>query len=418
MTHIPQIEVGSIMTREERIHSWKNRVRELPKQSQDELLFEFYRVLENSVPDSENNVPSGMEHCRPPHQRTTKHALAEVCATAYGGGTFIALEVSENLEGFPLSFWIIKVLSSERCAAQQIFPEEEQLKRLRQHDVLLLNYGCKDEAWFWQRGNEALWIATEFLLILPEQETVKVIQERNTTWKEFCGELPKGQAGESLFIFLRVNDGWMIDPTPRESFTFDPGVPLFLRAMPKTLAKVCARTYGGGSFVAVEISESRDGHALSYWIIRVKSRDLYASKQVAFDDEKLKAMRQPIYGLQLNTWQSLDQRKPFDQVPDRRYAYFEQWLTEASFAAHELKSLSIPEKRKRKGSRKVTRGRPTDPGLDYVRKELEEGASPKQLKSKLIEKGLASNADEAEKMVKNGSRKNQLERQKKKNKQN
>lgn len=350
------------MTRSERVDSWKKRVRELPKQHPDELLFEFYRLhgVSMTETDSDSQFPSAFEFCRTPHQRATKDNLAEVCATAYGGGVFIALEVGESLEGFPRSYWLVGIFSDDMKFAQPIFPGEEQLNKLRPKDIVLPNYGGKDETWFWQRGNEVNWLATEFLPKAPKLnlETIKKIQEKNEIWIELNKPVSEGRPGESLFLFLRVNDGWMIEPNPRDSFDLDPCTPLLRWATPRTLAKACVR-YGGGSFVAVEISESRDGHALSYWVIRVKDRDHHVSKQVVFDDEKLIAMRQPLDGLQLNTWQSLDQRKPFDQAPDRRYAYFGQWLTEAAFAAHSLSQLPNFETKRQKRktiARKITTG--------------------------------------------------------------
>ncbi|HMV86808.1 MAG TPA: hypothetical protein PLD20_17930 [Blastocatellia bacterium] len=163
------------MNRYERVYAMKERVKSLPKKP-GQRLFEFYRVL--SATGNDELTVSAVERCHPLHQyvQATPAMLEAACATAYGAGGFVALEVGDSLEGWPLSFWAIRVLSAERRRAIQVSPGKDLLELCRkrnENQVLLPNYGCKDEAWFFQRGLEATWVAMKFLPQMPVPDCQK-----------------------------------------------------------------------------------------------------------------------------------------------------------------------------------------------------------------------------------------------------
>lgn len=167
-------------------------------------LFEFYKVLDNSITETKSQSIT-TEPCDPRHQRTTARTLPK-CAETYGVGNFVALEVGANSEGLPqglpLSYWVIKVRPMKRRAFREVCLTDNELRACRQvqfpvpasADDLererasallagetipeggqLFKFESRefwaagfDDNYRWQRHTEAAFVAERFLKSLPD----------------------------------------------------------------------------------------------------------------------------------------------------------------------------------------------------------------------------------------------------------
>ena len=95
-------------------------------QETSEKFFELYRVLK----------PYEVDHCGL-EKVTAYDDLKKICAENFGAGSYIALEVGKSKQnnpfdrGYPLSYWGIKVLSTEYQICQRIHPSQKNLERVR-----------------------------------------------------------------------------------------------------------------------------------------------------------------------------------------------------------------------------------------------------------------------------------------------
>jgi hypothetical protein len=169
----------------------KSRTSQAMTTKKREKLFEFYRVLDNSITDTkgEGHV---VELCKLPHRRAITTRLSAICAQAYGAGSFVALEIAENFEGLPLSYWVIKIKSIERHSQKEVSLDDQQLRNYRQFyhlastedgEALTLDGGRPFWAAVmpkianmnpdsWQRGAEAA-LASQHLKSLSDPEPKK-----------------------------------------------------------------------------------------------------------------------------------------------------------------------------------------------------------------------------------------------------
>ena len=103
--------------------STKGRIVKKP----NKMWFEIWRVikpLSASTPFEGNASPRELI--------TTPNGLSQECANIFGGGNYVALQVSESYEGYPLSHWVIKVRSLEMHNSLKVSLDKKRLDRIRQ----------------------------------------------------------------------------------------------------------------------------------------------------------------------------------------------------------------------------------------------------------------------------------------------
>jgi hypothetical protein len=93
------------------------------------MFFQVWRVLTPLVLPNWDSF-DGYNSSKP--FATTEKKLSEVCAWKEGGGDYVAFQLSESGEGYPLSYWVIKVRDRERHNATRVYPDEELIKILRE----------------------------------------------------------------------------------------------------------------------------------------------------------------------------------------------------------------------------------------------------------------------------------------------
>ncbi len=196
----------------------------------------------------------------------------------------------------------------------------------------------------------------------------------------------------------------------------------------KNLSKVCAKFYGAGSFVALEIGEN-EGLPLSHWVIKVESGMFPVHKEVPFNDEQLFAIRQVYFPQLTKIENEIVGTIAFDDpVPYSAAGLSELYKianidldrdaiqrgNEAAHAAQYLNLLPNPKKKRRRWKEiaKKRRGRPPDPIVDWMRKRTEEEASQKDIVPEAMEKFVLTH-EQAETKYRSSQRSGQKQRQKK-----
>lgn len=146
-----------------------------------------------------------------------------------------------------------------------------------------------------------------------------------------------------LFEFFRVLDS-SLTAAKGEGYGVLFCNPRHQRATYNNLSEVCAKEYGAGHFVAIEIGEDKKGLPLSYWVIKVKSIKRIAHKEVFMDDDELKNFRVTRYLIPTEEEgiMTLDEGRPYFSSG---FGDNDSWQrgAEASWAAFQLKSLPDPE---------------------------------------------------------------------------
>lgn len=108
----------------------KAKKRTKPRVENNQLLFEFYRVFDNSLTDTGSDAKQ-LARCSPNQCRATIKSLSKVCAGTYGVGSFVGLLLGESGDGLPLSYWVIKVLSDKRHEAWEVILDDQELRNQR-----------------------------------------------------------------------------------------------------------------------------------------------------------------------------------------------------------------------------------------------------------------------------------------------
>lgn len=94
-------------------------------------LFEFYRIFDASYVGHQEKSYIIQDLPKQAWCVKSKSSIAKTCEASWGAGNFVALEVNDDGNGLPLSYWIIKIRYAEKRLAKQIHLPESTLESYR-----------------------------------------------------------------------------------------------------------------------------------------------------------------------------------------------------------------------------------------------------------------------------------------------
>ena len=99
------------------------------RKGDEEMIFQVWRIIEPLSLDDWDSF-HGYNSSAP--FITTEKKLSEICALNLGGGDYVAFQLSKSGEGYPLSYWVIKVRDRDRHNSMRVYPREDLINILRE----------------------------------------------------------------------------------------------------------------------------------------------------------------------------------------------------------------------------------------------------------------------------------------------